>query len=245
MSALMTELQQRLSRRQQINIGLGLILLFATLTRFINLGRPNELVFDEVYYVDGARDYLQSGVELDKGASEFVVHPPVGKWAIALGIKAFGDNSFGWRFTAALVGVLSIALVYVIADRLFDSAFLSLSAAALISLDGLHLVMSRTALLDIFLSFFLLLSFYLLITQRYWLMGITMGLALGTKWSAIYVLTALGLYLLISRRKLVATALQCGLIPFAVYVLSWSGWNQATLQCGCDQLPTANEEIQS
>ena len=224
MSALMTELQQRLSRRQQINIGLGLILLFATLTRFINLGRPNELVFDEVYYVDGARDYLQSGVELDKGASEFVVHPPVGKWAIALGIKAFGDNSFGWRFTAALVGVLSIALVYVIADRLFNSAFLSLSAAALISLDGLHLVMSRTALLDIFLSFFLLLSFYLLITQRYWLMGITMGLALGTKWSAIYVLAALGLYLLISRRKLVATALQCGLIPFAVYVLSWSGW---------------------
>jgi len=131
-----------------------LVLIFAALTRFINLGRPNELVFDEVYYVDGARDFLQTGVEVDGASPEFIVHPPVGKWAIAIGIKLFGDNSFGWRFSAALVGVLSVALVYAIAQQLFHSQFLSISAAALMSLDGLHLVMSRTALLDIFLSFF-------------------------------------------------------------------------------------------
>ena len=92
------------------------------------------------------------------------------------------------------------------------------------SLDGLHLVMSRTALLDIFLSFFLLLSFYLLITNRLWLMSISMGLALGTKWSALYVLAALGIYLLISRREFIKTALQCGVIPLFVYLVSWSGW---------------------
>jgi dolichyl-phosphate-mannose--protein O-mannosyl transferase len=224
MSAVLARLDHHLSRPIQIKIGLSVILLFATFTRFINLGRPNELVFDEVYYVDGARDYLKSGVEIDKGDPEFVVHPPIGKWAIALGIKVFGDNSFGWRFTAALVGVISIGLIYLIAHRLFNSAFLSLSAATLMSLDGLHLVMSRTALLDIFLSFFLLLSFYLLITERLWLMGITMGLALGTKWSALYVLAALGIYLLISRRTFFQTFLQCGLIPFLVYALSWSGW---------------------
>lgn len=51
-----------------------------------------------------------------------------------------------------------------------------------------------------------------------------MGLALGTKWSALYVLAALGIYLLISRRKIVATFLQCGFIPLSVYALSWSGW---------------------
>lgn len=201
-----------------------LVLIFAALTRFINLGRPNELVFDEVYYVDGARDFLQTGVEVDGASPEFIVHPPVGKWAIAIGIKLFGDNSFGWRFSAALVGVLSVALVYAIAQQLFHSQFLSISAAALMSLDGLHLVMSRTALLDIFLSFFLLLSFYLLITNRLWLMSISMGLALGTKWSALYVLAALGIYLLISRREFIKTALQCGVIPLFVYLVSWSGW---------------------
>lgn len=201
-----------------------LVLIFAALTRFINLGRPNELVFDEVYYVDGARDFLQTGVEVDGASPEFIVHPPVGKWAIAIGIKLFGDNSFGWRFSAALVGVLSVALVYAIAQQLFHSQFLSISAAALMSLDGLHLVMSRTALLDIFLSFFLLLSFYSLITNRLWLMSISMGLALGTKWSALYVLAALGIYLLISRREFIKTTLQCGVIPLFVYLVSWSGW---------------------
>lgn len=201
-----------------------LVLIFAALTRFINLGRPNELVFDEVYYVDGARDFLQTGVEVDGASPEFIVHPPVGKWAIAIGIKLFGDNSFGWRFSTALVGVLSVALVYAIAQQLFHSQFLSVSAAALMSLDGLHLVMSRTALLDIFLSFFLLLSFYSLITNRLWLMSISMGLALGTKWSALYVLAALGIYLLISRREFIKTTLQCGVIPLFVYLVSWSGW---------------------
>ena len=201
-----------------------LVLIFAALTRFINLGRPNELVFDEVYYVDGARDFLQNGVEVDGASPEFIVHPPVGKWAIAIGIKLFGDNSFGWRFSTALVGVLSVALVYAIAQQLFHSQFLSVSAAALMSLDGLHLVMSRTALLDIFLSFFLLLSFYSLITNRLWLMSISMGLALGTKWSALYVLAALGIYLLISRREFIKTTLQCGVIPLFVYLVSWSGW---------------------
>lgn len=224
MSALIARLDHRIPRELQQRLLLYFVLLFAALTRFINLGRPNELVFDEVYYVDGARDYLQSGVELDKGSAEFIVHPPVGKWAIALGIKLFGDNPFGWRFTAALIGVASVALIYLISQKLFHSYFLSISATVLMSLDGLSLVMSRTALLDIFLSFFLLLSFYFLVTHRLWLMSLTMGLALGTKWSAIYVLAALGIYLLISQRKIIQTAIQCALIPFIVYVASWFGW---------------------
>jgi dolichyl-phosphate-mannose--protein O-mannosyl transferase len=67
-----------------------LITFVAFLMRIFNLGTPKGLVFDEVYYVDGARDYLKYGVELTKGAPEFVVHPPVGKWLIALGIKIRG-----------------------------------------------------------------------------------------------------------------------------------------------------------
>ncbi len=200
------------------------ILLFSALTRFINLGRPAELVFDEVYYVDGAKDYLAHGVELDKGAAEFIVHPPVGKWAIALGIKVFGDNPFGWRFTAALIGTVSILLVYLIAKQLFKSEFISVVAAALMALDGLHLVMSRTALLDIFLSFFILLAFYLLIKEKLWWAGVVFGLALGTKWSAIYVLAAVGIYLLIANRRYLLTPIQFGVLPLMVYIASWFGW---------------------
>ena len=224
MSAIVAGLNRRFSRQFQERFLIASLLIFAAAVRFINLGRPDQLVFDEVYYVDGARDYLNSGVEVDKGAAEFIVHPPLGKWAIALGIQLFGDTPFGWRFTAAVAGVLSIFLVYLIAQKLFASFFLSISATTLMSLDGLHLVMSRTALLDIFLSFFLLLSFYLLITNRYWLMGITLGLALATKWSAVYVVATLGVFLLISQRRWLTTFLQCAIIPFAVYITSWFGW---------------------
>ena len=73
-----------------------------------------------------------------------------------------------------------ILLAYLIAKQLFRSEFVSLVAAALMALDGLHLVMSRTALLDIFLSFFILLAFYLLIKEKLWWAGLVFGLALGT-----------------------------------------------------------------
>ncbi len=210
-------------KRAQLSVLIALI-FFGALTRFINLGRPNELVFDEVYYVDGARDYLAHGVELEKGAAEFIVHPPVGKWAIALGIKLIGDNPFGWRAAAALVGTLSILLVFLIARHLFNSFFISISAAALMTLDGLHLVMSRTALLDIFLSFFILLAFYLLLRNQLWWAGIVFGLALGTKWSAVYVLAVVGVYLLIRERRFFLTTLQFAIAPLIVYIASWTGW---------------------
>lgn len=200
------------------------LLFFGALTRFMNLGRPGELVFDEVYYVDGAKDLLAHGVEVDGANAEFIVHPPIGKWAIAAGIKIFGDNPYGWRAAAAAVGTLSILLVFLIAQRLFNSFFVSFITASLMALDGLHLVMSRTALLDIFLSFFLLLTFYLVIKEKFWWAGLAMGLALATKWSALYVLAALGLYLLIRQRKYLSTFIQFGVLPISVYLLSWIGW---------------------
>ena len=197
------------------------IILTAAYLRFFNLGSPKELVFDEVYYVNGAQDYLRDGVETAAGKAEFVVHPPIGKWMIALGIKIFGDDPFGWRFSAALIGTISIFLIYLVARKLFHSEKLGLIAAALMSLDGLHLVMSRTALLDIFLMFFILLSFLALLYDRHWLAALSLGLALGTKWSALYFIAAIMIYYLVKVRK----------IPFPyiisipiVYITSWFGW---------------------
>ena len=163
-----------------------LILAFSAAVRFVNLSRPKKLVFDEIYYVDGARDFLKYAVEVEKGKSEFIVHPPIGKWVIASGIKLFGDNPFGWRFSTALLGTLSILFVYLIAKHLFYSEKWALLSAALVSLDGLHLVMSRTALLDMTLMFFVLIGLYALLKERFWSAGFLLGLALATKWSAIY-----------------------------------------------------------
>ena len=211
-----------------------LIALASFLLRLFDIANIQKLIFDEVYYVDGARDFLQYGVEVTGNRPEFIVHPPVGKWLIAVGIKIFGDDAFGWRFMSALCGALMVLLVGLIAGRLFHSQQLALLASALMAVDGLALVHSRTALLDNFLAFFILLATYLFIRKRYWMTGIVLGFAVATKWSALYFLALFGTIALYrafthhtGRNLLPPTFARLGqflVAPLLVYVATWSGW---------------------
>lgn len=214
-----------------------LIALFSFALRLFHLGLPKGLVFDEVYYVDGARDYLAHGVEVTGNAPEFIVHPPVGKWCIAVGIKLFGNHEFGWRISVAIAGALTIYLVGRIAQRLFITPWLSTLASLLMALDGLNLVHSRTALLDLFLTLFILLAVMSWLKGHYWRTGIWFGLACGTKWSAIYFLVAFAL-LTVYRdrgriqpfRKLLGIRFaQFFVVPVITYVATWIGWFRSPL----------------
>ena len=211
-----------------------LIALASFVLRIINLGSPKGLVFDEVYYVDGARDLLKYGVEIDGTNPEFIVHPPVGKWLIASGIKFFGDNEFGWRFASAVFGTLLILLFARLVHVLFYSPLLTALGAALMALDGLLLVHSRTALLDLFLTFFTLMGVLLWHRNRHIWAGIAFGLAIGCKWSAVYFVAIVGLIavyrILIAHdirksfKPIAAKIAQYGLLPIFVYTLTWAGW---------------------
>jgi len=211
-----------------------LIALASFVLRIINLGLPKGFVFDEVYYVDGARDLLKYGVEVDGTNPEFIVHPPVGKWLIASGIKLFGDSEFGWRFASAVFATFLILLFARLVHVLFYSPLLTALGAALMALDGLLLVHSRTALLDLFLTFFTLLGVLLWHRNRHILAGIAFGLAIGCKWSAIYFVAVIGLiavYKILvvrdirkSAQQIAAKFLQYGLLPVVVYTLTWTGW---------------------
>ena len=156
--------------------------------RFWQLGRPHQLVFDETYYVKQGVSMLDHGVEMQwKGDGEevdpsftsgttavfktdqgdMVVHPPVGKWIIAFGEWIFGStSSFGWRFSVALLGTLSILMVGRIARRLFRSTYLGMISAFLTAFEGHHFVHSRTGLLDLILMFFALAAFGALLIDR-------------------------------------------------------------------------------
>ena len=199
------------------------ITFVAFLVRVFNLSTPKGLVFDELYYVDGARDYLKYGVELTDGKSEFVVHPPVGKWLIASGIRIFGDNEFGWRIAAVIAGTLTVYLTAKIAQRIFHENKWATLAAILMALDGLNLVMSRTALLDIFLTLFILLSVNAWLKGNYLAFAIYLGLAMGSKWSALYFIVAFLIIELILNRNLLRV-LRVGATSVFIYLLSWVGW---------------------
>lgn len=211
-----------------------LIAIGAFFLRVINLGNPKGFVFDEVYYVDGARDFLRYGVEVAGSKPEFVVHPPIGKWCIALGIKIFGDSEFGWRIAAAIAGTLIILIAARLAHELFYSPFLTAVTAALMAFDGLLLVHSRTALLDLFLTLFILTAAYFWFRQQYWYSGIFFGLALATKWSALYFIALFALVTLFRLLKVTAfkeslrevgiRILQFAFLPLGIYLTSWAGW---------------------
>ena len=205
------------------------ILTFALSFRLWRLDTPKGYIFDEIYYAKNAYSLISSGVELDQeGGSEFVVHPPLGKWLIGIGIKLFGNNEFGWRSSSALFGSASVLLIYLIAKRLFKSEFLALSAALLMAVDGLSLVMSRVALLDIFLMFFILLTFYFLLKENYWLSGMAIGLGVSTKWSAAFLIPILLLLTLKLKELNISQILkrsgQFVFLPMAIYFTSWIGW---------------------
>ena len=211
-----------------------LIAVASFLLRLFDIAAIKSFIFDEVYYVDGAQDFLKYGVEISGDSPEFVVHPPVGKWMIASGIKVFGDNPLGWRIATTLIGSLMILVIALIAHRLFYSPLLTALASLLMALDGLALVHSRTALLDNFLAFFILIATYLFIIRKYWWAGLFLGLALATKWSAIYFIALFGLIALYrafthhTGRELIKPSLAriaaFGFLPLAVYITSWAGW---------------------
>ncbi|WP_242511529.1 dolichyl-phosphate-mannose--protein mannosyltransferase [Pengzhenrongella frigida] len=165
-------------------LGPALVTVLAALARFPNLGRPHKLVFDETYYVKQAYTLLRVGYEARWGTdpnpafeagdvdtylsrADYVVHPPVGKWMIALGMEVTGPtSSVGWRLSAAVVGTLSVFMLARIARRLFASTLLGTIAGGLLAVDGEAIVHSRTGLLDAFVMFFALAAFGALLIDR-------------------------------------------------------------------------------
>ena len=103
-------------------VPLLLVTVLGGVVRFVGLSSPHAVVFDETYYLKDAYSLLLHGTEqqwpenADEGfvsgmipavedQPSFVVHPPLGKWLIAIGLWLFGaDDPFGWRFSAALFG---------------------------------------------------------------------------------------------------------------------------------------------
>jgi dolichyl-phosphate-mannose--protein O-mannosyl transferase len=202
---------------------------------------------------------------------EYVVQPEVGKLCIAVGEWLFGLNPFGWRFASAVFGSLAILLMCRIARRLTRSTLLGCIAGLLMSLDGLEFVLSRTGILDIFLMFFVLAAFGCVLIDRdvaraklaatlaarpgdvhrsgprlgirRWRVaaGIFLGLAVGTKWNAVFYILAfgglticwdigarrtagLGSFVRGAFRDALWLPLTFVVIPLGVYIASWSGW---------------------
>jgi len=118
------------------------LLIVAAITRFWHLGHPAEIVFDEVHFVAQGRHYLHGESFLDP-------HPPLAKLVIAAGILIFGDHPWSWRVGNATIGTAMVGITYLLGRRMSGSRLAGAIAGGIILFDGMFLVYSRIAVIDI------------------------------------------------------------------------------------------------
>lgn len=221
---------ENLAQLLKKNLTLVLILLLAFVLRTVNLAHPPVYIFDEVYHAFTAREYLHNHREAWEWwttpppdvAYEWT-HPPVAKYAMVAGMLAFGENSYGWRFGSALAGTLSILGLYLLVVSLTKNKKVALLSAFLLSVEGLHLAQSRLAMNDVYMLLFVIWSLCLALKSKYKPASILFGLALASKWSALYTLAPLALiYLRANRIPNIFFILRLLIISLLVYTLSFT-----------------------
>ena len=121
--------------------------------------------------------------------------------------------SFAWRIVGVLFGTLMAACLYLLARLLFRRRSVGLLVALFSCVDGMLFAQSRIAMNDTYVGGFLLLGY--LIFAALWLgkknsgkswlafsigmplLGIVLGLALASKWVALYAIFSIGVLILI------------------------------------------------
>ena len=158
------------------------VTVIAAVIRFVGLSEPKPYAFDEFYYpkaacilVGGSNKTcrLAEPNELTFREQRWDVgswtHPPLGKWQIALGIKAFGMNTFGWRFPSAVAGTLVVTITAIMAAIAFQSALWTFVTGLLIATEHMNVVLSRLGLLDVHLELWVAAGFLFIVLDKRWI----------------------------------------------------------------------------
>jgi hypothetical protein len=172
------------------------LLIGTTIFRLIYINIPN-LAPQEAYYWDYSKHLALS----------YFDHPPVLAWSIYLFTHIGTQSAFFVRLVCVLVSAGLTYLTYITGKSLFDVKVGFYSAVLL----NCILIFSLGAIIatpDTPMIFFWVLSFYfftqLVLTQKskwWYLLGISTGLGLLSKYTAVFIILSVFLYLLFSRQN--------------------------------------------
>lgn len=155
----------------------------------------NGTYFDEIYHARTAYEMIHHLYCYEN------THPPLGKAIMAVGILIFGMCPFGWRFMGTLFGVLMIPIIYNFAKKFWGETWICIVTTLLFTFDFMHFVQTRIATIDVFVTLFIMLSYYFMYCYTklnfydtplkktfipLGLCGIAMGLSWASKWTGIY-----------------------------------------------------------
>jgi dolichyl-phosphate-mannose-protein mannosyltransferase len=112
---------------------------------------PDNVYFDEIYYVGSAKQYLENIAHVSRTEFPYEwTHPPLSKLLIAAFVWMFGGIHHGlvpavWRLPEVLLGGIIVFAAYMLARELSQSTFVAGVAAFMLTIDGFRLVQSRIA----------------------------------------------------------------------------------------------------
>jgi mannosyltransferase len=149
--------------RNRILLTIGLIILIGTALRLYELGAES-LWYDEIVRVVEAQEPIWGIMNIAAEDN----HPPLHWIMMHYWTYLFGESEVGARSLSALVGILTIPLIFNVTTSFFD-AETGLFAALLLAFSRFHVEFSQEARANIFMPFFGLISmlfFWQILRQR-------------------------------------------------------------------------------
>lgn len=132
-------------------VALVLVFLLAAALRLYHLGSvPVELDADEMKHYDNAYSIVTTGRDVDGKLlpffySSFTRHPPMYAIVGYTSTLVLGKSPFGLRFPAALFGLVSVALMYLLALELTRRRDVALATALVMAIAPIFVHFSRIA----------------------------------------------------------------------------------------------------
>ena len=197
------------------------IIFFTAFTRFWRLDEPERCYFDEVYFPTTGAEILRGDKAAWEYFGHENTHPPLSKLLMAAGQGIYGQKDYqggdngcwgdaededkrtnpdwlydpiGWRMPGALAGVGAVVFMYMLARTLFRSEIAGLASSFLLAADGLVFTQARIGTPDSLVLFFIIGTLYFLVSNRWALAGVFLGLGAATKWNAAFIVFPILLY---------------------------------------------------
>ena len=154
---------------------------------FYKLGQSSLVSWDEAWYASIAKNMVKSGnfITLVWNGYSFFDHPVAGFWWMAISFKILGISNLAARMPSAIFGISTLLVTFFVGRKMFNR-WVGFASAVALSSAPWFLYRSRSGNLDIFLTFFFVLSIYLAVksveNKKFYIpLGISLGLLFLTK----------------------------------------------------------------